>query len=237
MTNLLKPALAGVALAALMSPLAIAPAMAQAAAPAVRGVGIVNVAGAVANSNAFKTAATQRQTTYKAQIDQYNARRQQLAAQLQPLVTKYQTDSRAATPNQASLQQQAAQIQQLQQAGQQELQQIVAPVQLSEAYAEEQIQDKLAAAIEAAARKKGVSLVLTPDNVLFADAAYNLSQAVVDELNTAIPSVAVTPPAGWLPRELREQQAQAAGAQAPAATPPAAARAPATSGRAPVSGR
>ena len=234
MTNLLKPALAGVALAALMSPLATTPAAAQAAA-AVRGIGVVNIAGVVANSNAFKTAATQRQTTYKAQIDQYNARRAQLAAQLQPLVTKYQTDSRAATPNQTSLQQQAAQIQQLQQAGQQELQQIVLPVQLSESYAEEQIQDKLAAAVEAAAKKKGISLVLTPDNIAYADAAYNLNQAVIDELNTSLPAVQVVPPQGWLPREIREQQAQqqaaAGAAPAPAATPPA------TTGRAPVSGR
>lgn len=234
MNNLLKPALAGVALAAFASPLAAAPAAAQAAS-AVRGIAVVNIAGVVANSNAFKAASAQRQTTYKAQIDQYNARRQQLSAQLQPLVTKYQTDAAAANANQAALQQQAAQIQQLQQSGQQELQRLVAPVQLSEAYVEEQLQDKLAAAIEAAAKKKGISLVLTPDNVLYADAAYNLSQDVVNELNTMVPSVQVVPPQGWLPREIRDQQAAAG--QAPAAAAPAPTRAPAPTGRAPVSGR
>jgi Skp family chaperone for outer membrane proteins len=236
MNMLFKPALAaGIALAALASPLATVPAAAQAA-QTVRGIAVVNAAGVLVNSNAFKTAQQQRPTTYKAQIDQYNARRQAISAQLQPLVTKYQTDAGAANPNQASLQQQAAQIQQIQTAGQQELQQILAPVQLSEAYVEEQLQEKLGAAIEAAAKKKGITMVLTPDNVLYADAAYNLNQAVLDELNALVPSAQLVPPQGWLPRELREQQAQQQAAQqaaqqpaqAPAATP--AAR-PATPGR------
>lgn len=228
MTQLLKPALvAGTALAALISPMAISPAAAQAAAAAVRGIGVVNAAGVLVNTNAYKTAAQQRPVTYKAQIDQYNARRQAISQQLQPLVTKYQTDSQATNPNQQSLQTQAAQIQQIQQAGQQELQQIVAPVQLSEAYVAEQLQDKLAQAIENAAKKKGVTIVLSPEEVLYADAAYNLNQAVLDELNTLVPTAQLVPPAGWLPRELREQQAQQQAAQQQAAAPAAPAAAPA----------
>jgi Skp family chaperone for outer membrane proteins len=225
MTNLLKPALAaGLALGAIVSPLAVAPAAAQAAAATVRGIGIVNIPGIVANSNAYKTAAQQRPVTYKAQIDQATARRTAIGNQLQPLVTKYQTDSRAASPNQASLQQQAAQIQQIQQAGEQELNQILAPVALSQAYVEEQIQEKLSTAVQNAAKKQAVSLVLTPDTVVYADNAYNLNQAVLNELNTLIPSATLVPPAGWVPREVREQQAQQAAAQgqaAPAAAAPA----------------
>ncbi|MEO6153974.1 MAG: OmpH family outer membrane protein [Croceibacterium sp.] len=223
MSNYLKPALAaGLALAAIASPLAISPAAAQAAAAGgtIRGIGVVNLAGIMANSNAYKTATTQRAVTYKAQIDQATARRNAIAQQLQPLYTKLQNDSRATAPNQAALQQQAAQIQQIEQAGQQELQQIVAPVSLSQAYVEEQIQDKLAAAIEAAAKKQNISLVLTPDNVVYAASSYNLNQAVLAELNTMVPSVQLVPPQGWLPREMRELQAQQAAAQAPAGTPP-----------------
>ena len=248
MTNLLKPAMAaGIALAAFAAPLALSPVAAQAARPAaaagaaqvIRGIAVVNAPAVLANSAAYKAAAQQRPVTYKAQIDQYNARRAAIAAQLQPLVTKYQTDAAAPNPNQASLQQQAAQIQQIQDAGQRELQQIVAPVQLSEAYVEEQLQDHLGQAIQNAARKRGVTLVLSPDTILYADSpTYNLSQQAVDELNLLIPAAQVVPPAGWLPRELREQQAQQAAAQqasqqgapAPAAAAPAAGP-PAVQGR------
>jgi Skp family chaperone for outer membrane proteins len=190
------------------------------------------------NSAAYKAAAQQRPVTYKAQIDQYNARRAAIAAQLQPLVTKYQADSSAPNPNQASLQQQATQIQQIQDAAQRELQQIVAPVQLSEAYVEEQLQERLGQAIQNAAKKRGVTLVLSPDNILYADGtAYNLSQQVVDELNLLIPAAQVVPPAGWLPRELREQQAQQAAAQQAAQGAPAPAAAAPAAGPPAVQGR
>lgn len=236
MKHLLKPALAaGIALAAVAAPVAIAPAFAQAAPT----VGVVNVQAVIANSTAFRTAEQQRPTTYSAQITQANQRREQIAAQLQPLVTKFQADSRAANPNQQALQTQAQQIQQIEQSGQQELQTILQPVALSRAYVEEQIYDKLPAALEAAAKKKRVSLVISPDSVLYADAGHNLNQDVLNELNTALPSAQLVPPQGWLPREVREQQAaqqaaQAAqgGAAAPAA-PAATTPAPAT----PVQGR
>ena len=119
------------------------------------------------------------------------------------------------------MQQQASQIQQMQQAGQAELQQILAPVALSQAYVEEQIQDQLNTAVENAARAQGVSLVISPDVVLFAEATHNLNEAVLQQLNTLIPSAQLVPPQGWLPREMREQQEAAAAATtapAPAAS-------------------
>jgi Skp family chaperone for outer membrane proteins len=218
MNTLMKPVAAvGLALAAMTSPLAIAPAAAQ----AVKGIGVVNIQGVAVSSNAFKTAAQQRPVTYKAQIDQANARRAAITAQLQPMYTKLQTDSQAPNANQQALQTQAAQLQQLQQVGQQELQGILAPVMLSEAYVEEQIQDKLNTAIQNAAKKQNITLVLSPENVLYAEPAYNLNQQVLAELNTLLPSAQLVPPAGWLPREAREQQAQQQAAQAPGAAPAA----------------
>src|SRR5690606_15406487 len=99
---------------------------------------------------------------------------------------------------------------------QQELNQILAPVQLSAAYVEEQITDQLATAIQNAATKKNVTLVISPDSVLYAAGPYNINQDVLNELNALIPTAQLVPPQGWLPRELREQQeaqAQAAAAQ------------------------
>ncbi|MXP24631.1 OmpH family outer membrane protein [Altererythrobacter indicus] len=223
MKNLLKPAFAaGIALASLTAPLAVAPASAQVA----QGIGVVNPDAVVVNSAAFKAAQQQRQTTYQAQIQQATQRRDQIQAELDPLIKKLQADSQAANANQQALQQQAAQIQQREQAGQRELQQILAPYSLSQAYIEEQINDKLMDAVQAAAKKRKMTLILDATNgsVAYAEAAYNITQDSVNELNTLLPSVQVVPPQGWLPRQMREQQAQQqaaqqqAQAQQPAAT-------------------
>ena len=216
MKTLMKSAVAGIALAAMSAPLATVPASAQSA----QGIGVVNVAAVVVNSQAYQTANTQRQTTYAAQIQQAEQRQQALNAQLQPLVNAFNTARQQANADQNALQQQAAQIQQLRNQGQAELQNIMRPVALSQAYVEEQINDQLQSAIEAAAKSRNVSIVITPDTILYADNAHNLNEAVLAQLNRQLPSAQLVPPTGWLPRELREQQEAAA--QAGAAQPAAA---------------
>jgi Skp family chaperone for outer membrane proteins len=225
MKRMFTPALAAGLALAVAAPVAVV--STPAAAQAVKGIAVVNVPAVIANSNAYKAAEQQRPTTYKAQYDSANAKRTELQNQIKPLVDKFNADRAAANPNQQSLQQQAATIQQLEQNGNRELQQLLAPVALSQAYVQEQLSDKLPTAIENAAKKKGVSLVVSPDNILYADATYNLNQDVLNELNTLLPSAQLVPPQGWLPRELREQQQQEqqqAAAQQPA---PAAATTPA----------
>ncbi|MCT2559748.1 OmpH family outer membrane protein [Tsuneonella sp. YG55] len=221
MTNFSKSLLAASVAFATLSPIAAAPAAAQ----VVKGIGVVSLPAVVANSNAYKVAQQQRPVTYKPQIDQAEARRAAISAQLQPLVDKFNKD-RQANPNNPALQQQAAAIQQIQQSGQQELQQLIQPVALSEAYVTEQIEDKLDAAVQAAAKKKNVQLILDPTQgaVLYADAAYNMTQDVLNELNALLPTAQLVPPQGWVPRQVREQQAAQAAAQGqtPATNPPAA---------------
>lgn len=225
MKNITKAALLGT-LALTAAPLALSPALAQtrpaatsSGAPIVPGLAVANIDAVVVNSNAFKTAAEQRKVTYKATYDAAEARRKQITAQIQPLVTKLQADSKAAKPNQAALQQQYAQIQQMQDAGNQEMQRVLQPVALSEAYVNEQITDKLEAAIQAAMNKEKISVVLNPQSVVAAAAVYNLNQAILTELNAAIPNAQLVPPAGWEPREVREAKAKAAEAQGAAAAP------------------
>ncbi|GGC41789.1 hypothetical protein GCM10011371_31540 [Novosphingobium marinum] len=197
------------------------PALGQSTGTIVQGIAVANLDAVVASSNAYRTAQQQRQTTYKPQIDAANAKRQQLQTQLQPLATKFNQDRQATNPNQQSLAQQAQNIQRIQEQGQQELQQILQPVALSEAYVAEQLNDQLDQAVKNAMAKRNISLVLTPSAVLAANnQAYNLNQAILDELNTLVPSVQIVPPQGWEPREVREAraaQAQAQG-QAPATT-------------------
>lgn len=193
----------------LAAALAVAPLALPVAASAqvVAGIGVANPDAIVANSNAFKTAETQRQTTYKAQIDAANARTKQLQAQLDPLVRKYQTDAAAASPNQASLSTQAQQIQRIQQSGEAELNRLLQPLAASREYVLEQISGKLEAAMTAAQQRRKITLVLNPAAVVAADQAYNLNQDILNELNRLIPSAQLVPPAGWVPAAQRQQQA------------------------------
>ena len=119
--------------------------------PAVPGLAVANVEAVVGNSTAFKVAQTQRPVTYKAQIDAAEARRAAdhgaaaaAGREVQPREPGRPTPARR--PVQASLQQQAQTIQRIQQSGQAELQKMLEPVALSEAYVQEQIGDKLNAA-------------------------------------------------------------------------------------------
>jgi Skp family chaperone for outer membrane proteins len=219
MKMLLKSALlAGLVLsAAPQVAFAAAAAPAPAASANAPGVAIANIEAIVANSDAFRAAQVQRPVTYKAQIDAAEARRLQITAQLQPLAEKFNRDRAAPNANQAALQAQAQTLQQIQENANQELQGMLAPVALSEAYVEEQITDKLSAAIQAAMTKNKVTLLLSPQNVVAANNGYYLNQAILTELNTAIPTAQLVPPAGWEPRQMREQRAAAAAAQAPAA--------------------
>lgn len=216
--------LAGIALASALPTVVMAQATTG---TVVQGLAIANPSAVVAASAAYQTAQQQRPTTYKPQIDQANARKGQIEAQLKPLVDKLQTDSKAANPNRAALQAQYEQIQQIEQAGQAEIQKILEPLNLSQQYVLEQIGDKLDVATQAAMDKKKISLVIDSQSVIKAGQVYNLNQDILTELNRILPSAQLVPPAGWMPRAQREQQAQAQAAQAaPAAGAQPAKKAP-----------
>jgi Skp family chaperone for outer membrane proteins len=241
MTKTFK-ALCGTALAlALVSPAIAqkkpAPAPAATAAapsgPIVPGLGIANLDAAIANSNAYQVAAQQRQVTYKATYDQAQTRANQIDAELKALVEKFNADKTAKKPD-AILQQDYQAIQARQERGKQELQQILMPVMMSEAYVNEQITEKLDAAVQGAMAKKGVTILLQPDSVIARANGYELTPAIIAELNILLPSANLVPPQGWVPRQVREQQAaqqqQARPAAAPAAGAPATAPAPRPAG-------
>jgi len=161
-------AAAGLAVAAATPALAAKPAPAAAAPAAATvgtGIAVSNLEWVVANSAAFKVAQAQRPVTYKAQLDQAEARRAAITAQLQPLVDKFKKDQTAGVP-QAQLEAQAQTLRQIQESGNQELQRILMPVSLSEAYVQEQINEKLSAAVQAAMTKNGIGLLLNPQATL-----------------------------------------------------------------------
>lgn len=202
-------------IAAALAPIALAaPAAAQ-----VNGIAVADPENAVLQSNAWKTAISQIQTTYKTQIDQAQARQTAIQTELRPLVEAFQKARSAPNANQTALQTQATTIQQREQAANAELQRLTQPVQLARAYAAEQIGAQLQPAVNAAMARKKVTLLLRPEAAVQAQPAADITADVTTELNRLVPSVGITPPAGWQPGG---QQAAAAGAARPATATPAA---------------
>ena len=188
------------------------------------GLATANVQDVVVASNAFVNANQERQIVYKSQLAMAEARRTQINAQIVPLVAKFNSDRQAGNVAQAELQSQAQAIQNLQQAGVKELQTILEPVTLSEAYVREQINGVINQAITAAMDKQGITFVVPPSTVLAYNSGYNLSPAVLAELNALLPVAKVAPPQGWQPKAVRDAQAAQAAQLAqpakPAASPP-----------------
>ena len=202
-----------------------------------QGIAVANLDAAIQMSDAFRVAQQQRPVTYKAAYDSADAKGAALQAQLKPLADKFNADRANPKTTQAMLQQQAINIQTIQERGKQDIQQALLPIALSEQYVNEQIEEKLDAAVQAAMSKKQVTLLLQPEAVIARANAYELTPAIVAELNTLIPSAQLVPPQGWEPRQVREAKAQQAAARAaaqgqaapaaPGAAAPAAPAAPA----------
>lgn len=193
----------------------IAPAaLATAAVAQVNGIAVADPQNAVLTSQAFATARTQIETTYKTQIDQAEARGKAIDAELQPLVAQFQAAQRAPNANQAALQTQLQTIQSRQTAGREEIARIVQPAQRAQAYAAEQVQARLGEAVQNVMKARNVSLLVSPQSVLVAQPTADLTSAIAAELNRLVPTVSTAVPANWQPG-----QAQAQGA-APAAAAP-----------------
>ena len=181
------------------APVVLASMPTAASAQAVTNVAVANVEEAVQRSGAFTVAVGQIKTTYKAQIDAFDARQKSLQAELAPLVTAFQTAQRAPNPNQAALQTQATAIQTRQQSAQRELQTLALPFGRAQAYVEEQISAKLEPALKAAMTKRKVSLVVAPQATISYQPTADITNDIVAELNTLVPTVSIAVPANWQP--------------------------------------
>ena len=224
MKTIFQPALAaGVLLALGTGPAIAAPAPTPAPAPAAaQAIAVADLNAVIGNSNAVRAAGPQRQSYFKPQIDRYTTRAQQLQAQIKPLADKLQRDAAAPGASQAALQPQIDALQRLQQSAQNELNTIIKPAVYSEAYVTEQVEDKLDQAVASAMTTNRITLLLNPQAIIARQNANDLTSAVLAEINVLVPSAQLVPPAGWEPRQIREQRAQqaaAAGGQPPAAVP------------------
>ncbi|MDT9046928.1 hypothetical protein RSW36_27820, partial [Escherichia coli] len=82
----------------------------------------------------------------------------------------------------------------------------------------EQLQARLGEAVQNAVRAKNVSLLVSPQAVLFMQPTADITSAVTAELDKLVPTVSITPPANWQPGQAGQQGAAPANAPAPAAT-------------------
>ena len=195
-----------------VSPMMAAPVLAQA-----KSVAVADVEAAVRESSAMTTAGQQIQTTYKAQIDQYNSRATTLQAEVDVLTAKLREEAGKPTPNQTTLQALNKERTEKTQAAQRELGQIEQPYVLAASYAQEQVQLRLRDAVKATVAAKRVDLLLTPDAVLDRADSVDITSALVTELNRIVPSVSIAVPQGYQPGQLIQNAARAAQGTAPAA--------------------
>lgn len=211
---------------------------APAAAQVKQAIAVVSVDRAVAQSAAAQTAGQQMQTTYKAQIDQINARQTALQAELKQKQDALQAAATAAGQNppaakQQELQTQLVALQRRAQEAEAELRQIGAPIDNARAYALEQIGTKMSEALRNVMTKNKIDLLLKDDAAEAFAPSTDVTNLLIQEINALVPSVGIVPPAGWRPGGQGQQPA--AGAAPAAATPapaaPAATPRPRTEGR------
>lgn len=192
---------------------------APAAAQSKLGVAIVDVEKAVYDSNAYTVARQQMETTYKANIDQFRSRQTAIDTDLKTKQTALQTALSAAggktTP---ALEEQYRTLQQSAQAGQAELQRLGQPVQLANAYVQEQIGTKLREALLATQTQAKVDVLLNNEATVSYAPAADVTAILKQQLDRLVPSVSIVPPAGWRPGG--QQQGAAAAPAAPATAQP-----------------
>jgi Skp family chaperone for outer membrane proteins len=82
-----------------------------------------------------------------------------------------------------------------------EIQQLQQPIVSAQAFAVESIADKYAAAQQQVVTQKKINMILSPDAFIWAPDAVDITTAVTTALDALAPSVAITPPAQWQPKQ------------------------------------
>ena len=180
-----------IAAAALAGTAAIAtPAAAQ-----VAGIATSSPEAVIVRSQARIAAYQQIDQQFAAQIGQIRTLRQEM----QTLQQSLDTDSNGQL-SQAELQANPGVVQQIQQKEQQ-LGQASQPIVLAHTYAIEQLINDYQNVRQQVVQQKNIQLLLTPDAIQWAPEAVNVTDDLVAVLDQRVPTVQITPPEGWRPRQ------------------------------------
>jgi Skp family chaperone for outer membrane proteins len=227
-----RAAIAGLILAASAS-LGAAPAQAQ-----FNGFAVNNPTLALAQSKSRDNAFQQINQANQAQIQLIGS----LDAEVSTLQNSLDTNGDREI-SQAEVDANPNLIQQIQ-AKQQQIELASQPIMMAHYYVLEQLMADYNNARDAVIAEKGITVVLSPDAVLYAPQSMDITEAIAIKIDERQPTVATTVPAGWQPRQatvsaydqvqqillLAAQVRAARAAQQPgtaAGSPPAAESAPA----------
>ncbi|MEE4199594.1 OmpH family outer membrane protein [Erythrobacter sp.] len=172
-----------------------ATASAPAAAQVQGRVATADIGRAIIGSSALQNAYQQIGTTYAAQIEQRQAKQQELTTLLQPFDTNGNgqlEDNELPAVQQAS---NFAQIQTLEQ----EVAAITNQVNAARVYAVEQILAQYGTALTDVTTQQQIVMVLVPDTIQFAAEGADITDQITAALNTRVPSVQIVPPANYRP--------------------------------------
>ena len=203
-------------------------AIATPAAAQVSGIATSSPEAVIVRSQARINAYQQIDQQYATQIQQVRTIRQEMQTLQQSLDTN--SDGQV---TQAEAQANPSVVQQLQQKEQQ-AGQITQPIVLAQTYAIEQLIDDYQNVQQQVIQQKNVQILLTPEAIQWAPDAVNITDDLVTVMNQRKPSVQITPPQGWRPRQeslqtqqtvsqvllgVAQRQAAQAAQQQPAAQP------------------
>lgn len=168
------------------------------------GIAVVDLNEAGSKSTAFTTAMSQIQTKFAAQLAQIKSRQAAINADLQAKDSALKAAIAAAGQNSTPAQQTALQgqyetLRKTAAAGESELQNLGQPIALAQEYARAQVATKLDQALKAAMAQSKAEVVLNEDATASYTPAVSITAAVTAQLNAILPSVSITPPAGWQP--------------------------------------
>lgn len=167
------------------------------AAAQVSGIATASPEAVIVQSQARIAGYQQIEQTYAAQLAQLRTLRQEMATIQQTLDTNKdgQLSQQEASANQALVTQAQQKEQQLNQASQ--------PIAMAQYYVIEQLIRDYNNAQQQVVQQKNIQLLLTPEAIQWGPDSVNVTDEIVAALNQRMPSVQVTPPAGWQPT-LRE---------------------------------
>ena len=193
MKTLLKAASAAALLAATATGVS-APAAAQ-----VNGVATSDINLAVIRSQAFGNGYQQINTQYQAQMTTIGQRQQQR----QQLVQSFDAngDGQLDQTEQAATQDPNNTTVQQIQAIDRELQQLQTPIDLARVYVVQQVAQRYQAALQNVITANNIQFMITPEALIHAAPAADVTAQVTAQLDTALPAATITPPAGYQPSE------------------------------------
>lgn len=196
MNSHFKSALAaGLAMSAILASGFTAPAAAQVSG----NIATVDIALAVAGSDARAAAYQQISTTYQQQLTLIQQRQQQR----QQLVQTFDINGNGeldenevpATqdPNNATVQQINA--------IDNEVAQLQGPIQRARVYAISQIGNQFSPALQQVVSDRKIQFVMSPEALIYEPEGANVTPQVIAAINARIPTVTAFPPEGWQPSE------------------------------------